>query len=210
MTHASIMRTEVGGEPQYVYCASGGVVGVSPRDGSILWETTAWKISIATVASPVPVPGDRLFLSGGYNAGSLMLRLQSSAEGLEPVVDYRLKPTEFGATQHTPILLGQHLYGIHPDGPLVCLDLDGRTVWSSEDANFGLGPFLVADGLILAADDQGTLTLAEATPVGFRPLAQAEVFTDGHEAWAPLALAANRLLLRELTRLVCLDVGANP
>ena len=30
-----------------------GVVGVSAKDGSLLWETTDWKISIANIPSPV-------------------------------------------------------------------------------------------------------------------------------------------------------------
>jgi outer membrane protein assembly factor BamB len=128
---------QLGDQQTFVYCASGGVVGVSSADGQLLWETTEWKISIATVPSPVPLPDDRMFLCGGYNAGSLMLHLKSTEEGIQPVTEYRLKASEFGATQHTPILYGSHLYGIHPDGPLVCLSLDGRTLWSSGETGFG-------------------------------------------------------------------------
>ena len=210
MTHSSVMTMEIDGEPCYVYCASGGVVGVAPDDGRILWQTPDWRISIAMVPSPVPVPDERLFLSGGYNAGSMMLSFEGSANGLQPITDFRLSARQFGATQHTPILFQDHLYGIHPDGPLVCLNLDGDILWSSDNERFGLGPFLIADGLIFAVDDQGTLTLAEATPEGYRQLARAEILEQGHDAWGPLALAGDRLLLRDLTRLVCLDVGANP
>ena len=53
MTHSSVMPMEFGGQRMYVYCANNGVVGVSAKDGSILWETTDWKISIATVPSPL-------------------------------------------------------------------------------------------------------------------------------------------------------------
>jgi outer membrane protein assembly factor BamB len=66
---------------------------------------------------------------------------------------------------------------------------------------------LVAGDLIYAMDDHGTLTLLEATPKAYSPLAQAVVIEDGHESWAPLALAGGRLLARDLTRLVCLEVG---
>ena len=73
MTHASITRVELSGVPTYVYCGSRGVAGVSAETGEILWETDAWKIGIATVPSPVPVGGSRIFFSGGYKAGSMML-----------------------------------------------------------------------------------------------------------------------------------------
>jgi outer membrane protein assembly factor BamB len=56
--------------------------------------------------------------------------------------------------------------------------------------------------------DDGVLTLAEATPAGYNPLDEAELFVDGEEAWAPMAMAGGRLLLRDRTRLKCIDVAA--
>ena len=68
-----------------------------------------------------------------------------------------------------------------------------RSVWTSGSQHrFGLGPYLIADGLIFVLNDDGRLTLAEATPAGYQPLAQAQVL-DGHDAWGPMALAAGRL-----------------
>jgi outer membrane protein assembly factor BamB len=77
MTHASVVPMEFGGARMYVYCANNGVVGVSAADGTILWETTDWKISIATVPSPLVLDGGRVFFSGGYNAGSLMMQVEA-------------------------------------------------------------------------------------------------------------------------------------
>jgi outer membrane protein assembly factor BamB len=68
MTHSSITPVEFEGQKMYVYCADKGVVAVAANTGELLWETTAWKISIANVPSPVALPGGRIFLSGGYNA----------------------------------------------------------------------------------------------------------------------------------------------
>lgn len=207
MTHVSVVPMEIAGQRQYVYCGHRGVAGVSADDGSLLWDTSDWKISIATVASPVPLPDDRLFLSGGYKAGSLMVKV-SEAGGTwlaEPL--FRLPPEEFGATQQTPIFHDGHLYGVRPNGELVCLGLDGKVLWASgSGTKFGLGPFLVADGKIYVMDDHGTLTMAVATPEAFRPLGSAQVL-DGHDSWGPMALAGGRLLVRDLTRMVCLEVG---
>lgn len=206
MTHSSIAIMPFEDRRTYVYCGKGGVVGVDAADGRILWETTEWKIGIATIATPVPLPGNRIFLSGGYEAGSLMLRLEREGDGIAARPEFRLKPEVFGATQHTPIAVGEHLYGIRPDGQLVCLDLAGRGIWESGAARtFGLGPLLVAQGRILALSENGKLTMAEAAPAGFRLLAEAQVL-HGREAWAPLALADGRLLVRDSTRMACLDV----
>jgi outer membrane protein assembly factor BamB len=207
MTHSSIMPMAVGGDRFYVYCANNGVVGVSARDGSLLWETRDWKISLATVPSPLMVPGDRVFLSGGYNAGSLMLQLKGEGARFTVQTVFKLEPEIFGATQQTPICYENHIYGVRPDGRFVCLTLDGKTVWASEASQqFGLGPFLLAEGMIFGLNDSGLLRLIEASPQKYTVLGQAQVL-KGRESWAPLALVGTRLLARDLTRLVCLEVG---
>jgi outer membrane protein assembly factor BamB len=207
MTHSSIMPMEWGQRRLYLYCASGGVVGVDANDGSLLWDTPDWKISIATVPSPVPIEGGRIFLSGGYNAGSVMLQLEEAGGRVMPRVLFRLKPEVFGATQQTPVLADGHLFGIRPDGDLVCLNLEGKVAWSSgPGARFGLGPFLLGGGFIFAMDDSGRLTMAEATTSGYRQLAQKQVL-EGPDAWGPMVLVGTRLLARDLNRMICLDVG---
>jgi outer membrane protein assembly factor BamB len=208
MTHSSIVPMEFAGRRFYVYCANQGVVGVSARDGALLWETTDWKISIATIPSPVVLDNGRIFLSGGYDAGSLMLQLGEEGGRLTAQTLFRLEPGVFGATQQTPVYFQNHLYGVRPDGQLVCLDLNGQVLWSSgSGVRFGMGPFLVADGKILVLNDSGHLSLIEGSPAQFRSLAEADVL-DGHDCWGPMALAGGRLLVRDLTRLVCLEVGA--
>jgi outer membrane protein assembly factor BamB len=208
MTHSSVVPLEFNGRRMYVYCASGGVAGISAADGTILWENFDWKISIANVPSPVPLSDGRIFLSGGYNAGSMMLQLEEMDDQLRVKTLFRLKPAVFGATQQTPILYQDHFFGIRPDGQLVCLTLDGKTVWESgANRRFGSGPFLIAQGLIYALNDSGALALAAATTAGYQQLAQAKIL-PGPEAWGPMALAGGRLIARDLFKMVCLDVAA--
>ena len=238
MTHSSIMPMEFAGRRLYVYCANKGVVGVNSKDGAMLFETSDWKISIATVPSPLPLPDGKIFLTGGYNAGSLMLQLatnipltrpsdtlyqrekagvrESAANALAAGDSqqislqrvFKLPPEEFGATQHTPILKDDYIYGVRADGRFVCLGLDGKIVWTSGPGeNFGLGSFLLGGDLIFALNDNGKLSLIEATPARFNLLGQMQIL-KGRESWAPMALGGDRLLARDLTRLVCLDVSA--
>ncbi|MCX6874782.1 MAG: PQQ-like beta-propeller repeat protein [Verrucomicrobia bacterium] len=206
MTHVSITPMEIAGRKTYVYCGHRGVAGIAADDGTLLWETPEWKISIATVATPVPVPDHRIFLSGGYEAGSMMLEIGEAAGKWTAKPVFRLDADTFGATQQTPVLYADHLYGVRPNGELVCLDLQGKVRWTSGMSHrFGLGPFMVANGKLFVMNDDGELTMAPATPDGFKPLAQAKVL-DGHDAWGPLALAGGRLIVRDLTRMVCLDL----
>jgi len=207
MTHSSLVPVEFEGQRMYVWCTSGGVVGVKAEDGELLWELTDWQIRIANVPTPVPVGDGRLFLSGGYNAGAMMIRLSKDTGQLAPEVGYRLAPEVFGSPQHTPIFFEGHLYGVRPDEQLVCLDLEGNVVWTSGSTHkFGLGPYTIINGLIYVMDDHGKLTVAEATPTGYVQLVEADVL-EGIDAWAPMAVAENRLILRDLTKMVCLDIA---
>jgi outer membrane protein assembly factor BamB len=210
MTHSSIMPAEFMGKRMYVYCASGGIVGVSTEDGRLLWEYPGWKIRLANVPSPLVIGDGRIFFTGGYNAGSMCLQLTDENGEIVPKEIYRLKTEVFGSDQQTPILYEGHIYGIRPDRQLVCLDLDGNVIWTSSRTNRfgtrGLGPYSIADGLIYILDDEGTLTLAEATSAGYNQLAQAKVL-DGPDAWAPMAFASGRLIIRDMNRMVCLDIA---
>jgi len=132
---------------------------------------------------------------------------ETDAGVIEAEVLYRLPVETFGAEQQTPIYYNGYLYGVgQNDDQLSCLDLDGNIVWQSGSATqFHLGPFMIANGLIYAMDDSGLLTLAEATSAGYRQLAQAQVL-DGHDSWGPMAMVSGRLIVRDMTQMVCLDV----
>ncbi len=205
MTHSSILKVTAGGQAQYIYCYSGGVAGVS-TDGRLLWETDQWRVSTANIPTPIPLGNDRIFLSGGYNAGGMFIKIENSGGGQVPVIEKRLEPSVAGSKQQTFVLYNNHLYGVVPSDELACMDLQGKQLWrSGSTKRFGLGPFLIADGKIVILGDRGDLVLADASPSGYRELARARVL-QGSDAWAPLALVGNRLLARDLKTMICLDM----
>lgn len=207
MTHTSVVPLDFNGRRVYLYSASAGLAGVSADDGRILFETDAWRVTFANIPSPIPLGGGRVFLTGGYGAGSAILQLTKRDGRIVPEIVARIDPRTFSGEQHTPISYQGHLYGVSDDGQLKCLDTAGRLVWSSgRTARFGRGGFLIADGLIYIMNDgTGELTLAEATPAGYRELARSRVL-PGPEAYGPPALAAGRLIVRNLNTMTCLDV----
>jgi outer membrane protein assembly factor BamB len=214
MTHSSVIPAEFMGTRMYVYCASGGVMGISAQDGSILWENNEWKIRVANVATPVVVGEGLIFLAGGYNAGAMMLKLTRDNDTINAQPLFRLEPEVFGAEQHTPVFYDGYIYGIRPDKHLTCLDLNGQIVWTSPATHLfgprGLGPYMIADGKIYIMNDEGVLTLAQASPADYVQLAEAKVL-DGPESWGPMALASGRLIVRDMNRMICLDVsGGSP
>ncbi len=214
MTHSSIVPMLWGGKRMYVYCASGGVVGVSADDGKILWEYPGWRVPTSNAPAPVIIPDGRIFLTGGYRAGSMMIRLTERDGKIVPKKLFDLKQKVFGSEMQTPIFYRDHIFGVTTKDAgelkeqMVCLDLQGRQVWTSgQDNRFGPfgGPYIIADKMIFVMDDHGVLTLLEATPTAYRQLARAKVLT-GVDSWAPMVIAGGRLIVRDSKTMKCLDV----
>ena len=218
MSHSSVVPHTIHGKRMYIYCAIGGIVGISAEAGSagtILFESALWDRNVIA-PSPIHVGGGRIFVTAGYGGGSMMLQIIPEGDGFAVASLQALKPGEgLASEQQTPIFLQDHLFAIMPKdaGPLrnqfVCVHPDdcSKTVWTSGTTErFGLGPYLAADGKFFILRDDGVLALLEVSAVGYKPLAQAKVL-DGHDAWAPMALVQGRLIVRDSRRMVCLDVS---
>jgi outer membrane protein assembly factor BamB len=211
MTHSSVVPVEYAGRRMYVYCATGGVVGVSADDGAVLWESEDWKMHVALSPSPVDLGDGQLLLSSGYNKnGCLVLGLREQDGAVVAQTLHKLTPKQFNSEQQTPILYDGHLFGVrkYRGGQLVCMDLQGEEIYNSGKDKFGHGPYMIADGLIFLMGNFGRLTMAAASSDRYRPLGHVQVFPDGHDAWGPMALVAGRLIVRDMTRMACLDVSA--
>ncbi|MBN1290626.1 MAG: PQQ-binding-like beta-propeller repeat protein [Candidatus Latescibacteria bacterium] len=219
MSHSSIIPYTIHGRKMYVYCALGGIAGISAEDdsaGKILFETDLWNKNVIA-PSPVYLGNGKLFVTSGYGSGSMMLniRAENNTFVVEPVQE--IKPGEgICSEQQTPLYYDGHLFCILPKdaGPMrnqfVCYLPDdiGRLVWSSGTTHrFGLGPYLVADDKFFILSDEGVLTVMKANTKEPIILTQAKIL-NGHDAWGPMALVNGRLLARDSRRLVCVDIRA--
>jgi outer membrane protein assembly factor BamB len=210
MSHASLMPAELGGVRQYLYCTLEGPLGISAEDGSVLWQFP-YKFNVAVAPSPLAVDGERVFLTAGYDAGSVMIRVRRDGEAFAVEELFRLSTAEWNSEVQTPIVHEGHIFGVgkRRRGLFTCLDLDGKVVWNSTgEASFELGGFILADGVFLAMEGTtGVLRMIEASTSGYSELASAEVLS-GPDVWGPPALSDGKLVVRDMTRMVCLQVGA--
>lgn len=198
--------------------ASGGkVIGIDPLTGKILWEYTNWQCSI-------PVPGTvdagegRVLITGGYNAGAAMIKVEKKANGTYSVTEL-YKNADFGAHTQPPVLANGHFYAQYStnerkDG-MVCMSMDGQIKWKTMRAPlFDKGGMIFVDGLILSTDGSSKLYLIEPDPSAFKPIATAELLKGDTgdqrfptQNWAPLALSDGKLLIRDQNRLMCVKVA---
>jgi outer membrane protein assembly factor BamB len=205
-------RRERGGRSARAGSGDGGVdgavLGVDIKDGKVLWTYKGWQCRIPV--NNVAVVGDgRLFISGGYMAGSAMIKVRRN-DG-RYVVEELYTTQDFGTHVHPPILYKGHLYGhcttnTRKDG-MSCMSIDGKLKWKTgKSPVFNKGGFILADDLILSVDGMdGILYLIEPNPEGFKKLASVDLL-DTKECWGPLALSDGKLLIRDQKQMKCVAV----
>lgn len=208
MSHSSVMPAILGGVKQYLYGTLKGPLGVAASDGRLLWEFPR-KFNVALAPSPLAIGEDRVFLTGSYDAGSVMVRLKKNGSAFHAEAVFDMTTNEWNSEVHTPILHNGHLFAVGKKkrGLFTCLTMDGKQIWTTEGkAAFGLGSYLLADGLFFVMEgDTGKLHMIEASTAGFKELGAAQVLA-GQEVWAPMALSGGRMVLRDLTKMVCIDL----
>jgi outer membrane protein assembly factor BamB len=210
-----VMITASGREPG----SDGKVVGINPLTGEILWEYTEWEC-IIPAPSAVDAGEGRVLVAGGYQLGTVMLKVEKKADDSYGVTEL-YKHTDFGEHTKPPLLYNGYFYGQYTtnnrrDG-LACMSMDGKIMWKTgRSPDFNKGSMILADGLILATNGDKTLYLIEPDPSAFKPIASADVLEIaadlaepkyGNQNWAPMALADGKLLIRDQNHLLCVRIA---
>jgi outer membrane protein assembly factor BamB len=189
--------------------SGGGATGLDPLSGKVLWTYSDWKC-IIPVPHAVDAGEGRVLLTGGYRAGTAMIRVQKNEDGSYGVSEL-FKNADFGSHTQPPVLYKDHFYAQYTinersDG-LVCMSMDGQVKWKTgEEPLFNKGSAILADGLMLSTDGNKMVYLIDPDPSGFKPLASAELLETG-ENWAPIVLVDGKLLIRDQKQLKCLMVA---
>jgi len=187
----------------------GSVNGLDPRSGKVVWTYTGWQC-IIPVPQAVDAGQGRLLITGGYGAGSVMLKVEKKGDGTYGVSELFKNP-DFGAHTQPPVLHGDHFYSHYTtnersDG-LIAMGMDGQVKWKTgQQPAFARGGVVLADGLMLMTDGNTKLYLVEPNPTAFKPIASAVILEPG-DNWAPLALSDGKLLVRGQKELKVLQVA---
>jgi outer membrane protein assembly factor BamB len=185
-------------------------MGVDAADGKLLWFFP-WKFNVAVPCSPLAVGDGRIFLTSCYQAETVMIRVRRESDAFTAEKVFSLGENGWNSETHTPILHREHMYAVGKKrrGLFTCLGLDGNEVWTSDkQAAFGLGNYILADGMFYILEGKtGTLRLLDAEADEYRELDSAQLL-EGPDVWTPMALSDGRLVLRDMTRIICIEVGA--
>ena len=210
---------EAGGVRQLIVWHPTGISSLDPETGETYWEHS-WNIPGGmTVATPA-VGGSYLLVTHFFR-GSLMLRLDQDRPAARELWRGSSRSELPGETDGlhalitTPIIIGDHMYGIGSYGELRCLDArTGKRVWESdalvEQARWGAASLVRHGDRVIVVTERGELVLARFTPQGYAELDRIQVLApttrtrggatgrwgDRNVAWAHPAFANRHVVMR--------------
>jgi outer membrane protein assembly factor BamB len=206
--YASPVAATLAGERQIVVVNQSWVTAHRARDGKILWEIP-WSKETDTDAScsqPVPLEGDRLFLSKGYGVGASLLSIhRESGEKFSVVPQWDPPIKNVMKTKLCNVVVRDgFVYGLD-DVLLQCIELETGTVqWKKRrHPAFGHGQIMLIGKVILVQSESGELALVEANPNEYRELARMQALDDANITWNNPAFAPPYLVVRNAREAAC-------
>jgi outer membrane protein assembly factor BamB len=198
--YSSPIAVTIAGVRQVVFFTGNHLVSVTPAEGTVLWQLP-WETSYGcNIATPI-CRGEYLFISSGYSRGCALVKVSKGVLGwdVKRVYENNRMNNHFSSS----VLWGEHLYGFN-DAILTCMEFrTGRVVWR-ERGGFKKGSLLVADGHLIILGEEGQMSIAPATPEGYREKASFACSND--KCWTVPVVAGGRLYVRDEKQVVCYDL----
>jgi len=191
--YSSLSVAEMGKIKQYLVMTEKSVAGILATSGAILWEGD-FPGDRAVVPTPVYANGI-VFVSAGYGVGCKAFRVALQGGQMKAAEAYA--STQFQIHHGGMVLVGEHVYGLHDQGTLKCVELaTGKPTW--QDRSVGKGSIAYADGHLYCRGESGAVSLVEANPAEYKMKGS---FTpaekNGSKCWAHPAVSGGKLFIRE-------------
>lgn len=221
--YASPVIIEQAGRRVLVVWTGDRVVGVDPATGTEHWAVNhkAFKMPLG-IATPILHDG-LLYLTGFYD-GSLMLKPAPDQLAVEEV--WRRKGPSERSTDSlhsiisTPVILGDHIYGVDSYGEFRCLELrTGNRVWENKtatpEARWSTVHFVQNGDTTWMFNEKGELIIAKLSPGGFEEISRAKLIDPTPKqlrqrlvVWSHPAYAHRHVFARNDRELVCVGLAA--
>ncbi len=202
--YSSPILIDVDGFKQVIYFAGTSIASLFPKNGEVYW-TFPWRTdSFENVATPVFIPGNRLFFSSPHpkDQGSAVLEIKTNNKpNVEVVWRNNVMKNHFSSS----ILKGNYLYGTDRS-ILKCINADnGEVRWRKR--GFGEGTLIMADGYLIVLGTRGKLALVKANPNRYDEIGKMQLLSG--RCFTPPSFANGKLYVRNEKEIICLDLGNN-
>lgn len=207
--YSSPTLLDVAGREQVVSVTGEQAIGLDPATGETLW-TYPFKTNYAcNTATPIAVDGG-VFISAGENHGSVLLDIRE--QGGIHAVSERWSSLDSKSVMRnewqTSVVVDGYLYGfdnVGAAGPvthLSCIEATtGKPVW--QEARFGKGNLVLADGKLWITTMKGELVLVKVTPEGYQELGRSRLFGETRQT---MSIANGHGYIRDDREVLCIKL----
>jgi len=199
--YTSPMLVTLAGEKQILVVSARDIMGLSPEEGRLLWQTQ-WVIpNDNAIAQPVLLGPTRFLVSAGYGVGSVAFELTRANSGfmLRELWRNRYLKNKFSSS----VVFNGYIYGLD-ETILTCLDAaTGARQW--KEGRYGYGQLLLAGEHLIILGEDGTLALVDATPTEYRERARFQAIVG--KTWNYPAMANGKVFVRNAAEMACYDLG---
>jgi outer membrane protein assembly factor BamB len=201
-SYASPMVATLAGTEMILCNHAKNLCGHDPATGKVLFSHDWGSDKMPKCSQPIVLPGDRVFVSAGYQMGCEMLKLSKSADAswtVEVIWANKKMKTQFNSV--TP--MGDAIYGLD-DGSMACVDIaSGERLW--KEGRFGAGQHLLIGDNALIQSERGPVVLAQVSPTGLKELSRSDMLSS--KTWNYPTLAGHHLLVRNDHEVACYDLS---
>jgi outer membrane protein assembly factor BamB len=204
--YSSPLLIDVDGLEQLALVMDGMVFGLNPHNGDLQWQVPFKADYGIAVATPVWCPGNLLFVSAEYGAGSKMLRL--TRNGMQTTAQQAWSSNRLRLHNGNAMFINGSLYftsgGKGSQAILSAVDAaSGNILW--QERSIQKATFVWADGKFITLDQDGNLMLAEPSPQGFKVAAKSQLLAS--LSWTPPVLVGTKLYIRDRKSIMAVELG---
>ena len=196
-TYSSPLVVEVDGVRQVVSVSQDHVVGLSARDGVLLW---AHPFSSPYTHAITPIAHGGRVVVGAQNMGIRALRPRR--QGAQWVIETEWRNDEVSPGMTNPVVVADTLFGLSERrrGQFFALDANtGATLWLGPPRQAENAAIVKMERLLFQLNDDAELIVARAGRAGFEPVAR-HVVADT-PAWAQPAISGDRIYVKDIDTL---------
>jgi outer membrane protein assembly factor BamB len=200
--YTSPMLVTLAGARQILVVSASRAMGLTAGDGRVLWDYP-WSTQMGiSVAQPLLLGNDRVFLSAGYGHGAAVIEVtQTGGRFATRTIweNLRMKNKFTSSVLHEG-----YIYGLD-ESILACVEAaTGELKWKA--GRYGYGQIMLAGNHLIVLTEDGELALVRATPERHDEVARFQAIEG--KTWNHPVITDGRLLVRNVREMAAFDVRA--
>jgi outer membrane protein assembly factor BamB len=196
------MLVTLAGARQILVVSASRAMGLTPGEGRVLWEYP-WSTQMGiSVAQPLLLGNDRVFLSAGYGHGAAVVEVSQTGGRFATRTiweNLRMKNKFTSSVLHEG-----YIYGLD-ESILACIEAStGELKWKA--GRYGYGQIMLAGNHLVVLTEDGELVLVRATPERHDEVARFQAIEG--KTWNHPVITDGRLLVRNVREMAAFDIRA--